>query len=246
VKDIYYTRRVSILGLVVGLMCALVAGGCALQDDKSPRLQLRSVQTKQVYAQQFDRAYYSSRGTGEYEIVLVDDEAEKPAAKKAKAGQPLTPAEESPLRQVVHIRVHWRPLRGTKPDHPSATNAVIDWYVTAPTGDAARADDRLHYQGAAFVELGTDGNVAKIAITKAQMSLVEAVGSLYDPVGRSVLSGSFTAARNESMVAAVTTPLRMEAAAARSVRPARSVQPPRENESGGGGGNSGGGGGGGQ
>jgi hypothetical protein len=234
VKDIDHTPRIATRGLIVALTFVLFASGCALHDDKAPRLQLRSAQTKQVYAQQFDRAYYSSRGTGEYEIVLVaDGDAAAAEPKKTRPGQPLPPSEEAPLRQVVHVRVHWRPLRGTKPDHPSATNAVIDWYVTAPTGDAAQADDRLHYQGAAFVELGTNGHVAKVAITKAQMSLVEAVGSLYDPVGRSVLWGSFTATRNETMVASVTTPLRLEAAAARAVRPARAIQPPRDNAPGG-------------
>ena len=236
-KRFYYSHRASIFGLSIALVTAVVTTGCALKADKSPRLQLRSMETKQVYAQQFDRAYYSSRGTGEYEVVLIDDGADVTSArgKSSKPIDPLPPSQEAPLRQVVHIRVHWRPLRGTKPDHPSATNAVIDWYVTASTGDAVEADDRLHYQGAAFVELASNGEVAKVSITKAQMSLIEVVGSLYDPVGRSVLSGTFTATRNEKFVAAVTTPLRMDAAAARAARPARSVQSPRENIPGGGG-----------
>jgi hypothetical protein len=134
----------------------------------------------------------------------------------------------------VHIRVHWRPLRGSKPDHPSATNAVVDWYVTAPAGDASQANDRLHYQGAAFVEIDAKNGVAKVRVSKGQVSLVEAVGSLHDPVGRSVLAGTFTARRSETMVAANTAPLRLDAAA-RAVRPARSVQSPRENIPGGGG-----------
>jgi hypothetical protein len=246
VKSFYHTRRVSTLSVSAAIICALFVTGCALKGDESPRLQLRSMRTKQVYAQQFDRAYYSSRGTGEYEIVLIDDSgggggsATDAKRKSAKSGEPLPPSQAAPLRQVVHIRVHWRPLRGTKPDHPSATNAVIDWYVTAPAGDATQTNDRLHYQGAAFVELGTTGTVAKVTITKAQMSLVEVVGSLHDPVGRSVLSGSFAATRNDAMLVAATTPLRLDAAAAaaaaRTVRPARSVQSPRENLPGGGGG----------
>jgi hypothetical protein len=235
VKSFYYTHRVSTLSVSAAIICALLVTGCALKGDKSPRLQLRSMRTKQVYAQQFDRAYYSSRGTGEYEIVLIDDGGAT-GAKSATPGEPLPPAQAAPLRQVVHIRVHWRPLRGTKPDHPSATNAVIDWYVTASAGNASQANDRLHYQGAAFVELGTTGTVAKVTITKAQMSLVDVVGSLHDPVGRSVLSGSFAATRNDAMLLAATTPLRLDAAAARTVRPARSVQSPRENLPGGGGG----------
>ena len=242
-KSFNYTHRVSKLSVGAAVICAMLVGGCALKGDKSPRLQLRSMRTKQVYAQQFDRAYYSSRGTGEYEIVLIDDDdddddggATSAKSKAAKSGEPLPPSQAAPLRQVVHVRVHWRPLRGTKPDHPSATNAVIDWYVTAPSGDVPQANDRLHYQGAAFVELGTNGQVAKVTISKAQMSLVEVVGSLHDPVGRSVLSGSFAAMRNDAMVVAATAPLRLDAAAARTVRPARSVQSPRENMTGGGGG----------
>jgi hypothetical protein len=235
VKDFLYAHRALVATLLLVAPGGLVLTGCASKAGTSPRLQLRSSQTRQVYAQQFDTAYFSRGDTGEYEIVLVDDGgADAGTAGSAKAGQPLRPSQAAPLRQVVHIRVHWRPLRGTKPDHPSATNAVIDWYVTAPTGDAAQANDRLHYQGAAFVEIGAKDRVAKVRVSKGQVALVEAVGSLHDPVGRSVLSGTFTATRDKTMVAANTAPLRLDAAA-RAERPARAVQSPRESVPGGGG-----------
>ena len=235
-KDTLYTHRAVVAATLVLVMSGgLLLTGCA-KPGKSPRLRLRSSQTRQVYAQQFEDAYYTRLDTGEYEVVLVDD-GDAGAGKRnaAEAGEPLRPSQAAPLRQVVHIRVHWRPLRGSKPDHPSATNAVVDWYVTAPAGDATQANDRLHYQGAAFVEIGSKNGVAKVRVSKGQVALVEAVGSLHDPVGRSVLAGTFTARRNDAMVAANTAPLRLDTAAARAIRPARSTQPPRENIPGGGG-----------
>ncbi len=234
-KDTLYAHRVAVATLALVASAGLLLTGCASKAGKPARLQLRSSQTRQVYAQQFEQAFFSRLDTGEYEIVLVDDgDNDTRKTESTGARRPLLPSQAAPLRQVVHIRVHWRPLRGSKPDHPSATNAVVDWYVTAPAGDAAQANDRLHYQGAAFVEIDAKNGVAKVRVSKGQVSLVEAVGSLHDPVGRSVLAGTFTARRSETMVAANTAPLRLDAAA-RAVRPARSVQSPRENIPGGGG-----------
>ena len=234
-KDSLYAHRVVVATLILVASVGLLLTGCASKAGKPARLQLRSSQTRQVYAQQFEKAYFSRLDTGEYEIVLVDDgDGGAGQPKPAGARQPLRPSQAAPLRQVVHIRVHWRPLRGSKPDHPSATNAVVDWYVTAPAGDAVYANDRLHYQGAAFVEIGAKNGLAKVRISKGQVALVEAVGSLHDPVGRSALAGTFTARRNNAMVAANAAPLRLDAAA-RAVRPAGSTQSPRENVPGGGG-----------
>jgi hypothetical protein len=215
----------TIVALVV--LVAGAAGGCITGSPSSSQLRLRSVQSGQIFSQKFNQAYYSTAATGEYEIVLIDDGRPTTPSRPAdgsggqKMPQPLEPDETAPLRQVVHMRVHWRPLKGTKTDHPSATNGVVDWYVTAANG--VHPDDRLHYQGAAFVELDRNGQLAKIHVSNAQVALVEANGSLNDPIGRSNLTGTIIARRNDAKVAAIIAPLRLDAATSRA-RPARSLQ----------------------
>ncbi len=219
-KEILSRRRTLVVTALAAALMVAGLGGCG-QKQPASRLRLRSAQSGKLFSQKFPQAYYSMSSTGEHEIVLVDD---GDGARAAKPGRPLQPSASGPLRQVVHIRVHWRPLRGTKPDHPSATNAVIDWYVTAPGGDS---DERLHYRGAAFVEMSPKNGVAKIVVSNGSVELVESTGALRDPVGRSSVSGTFVARRSDARVAAAVAPMRSDDVSARAVRPAGSRQPPR-------------------
>jgi hypothetical protein len=131
--------------------------------------------------------------------VLIEDGL-SPAPEDKKSTGPLHAASAAPISQVVCLRVLWQPLRGVKPDTPSATNAVIDWYVRS--NDPASRDDQLHYRGAGFVRIDDSGPQARFVIRNARVQLTDSTGRLQDPLGQSLLTGSFTATRNDAMVAA--------------------------------------------
>jgi hypothetical protein len=194
-----------------------VAWGCG--SPVAPRLKLESAATGKLYSRDFSQAYFAPATNGEYDIVLIDEESPAPRGSSQKT---LQPAQSAPLRQVVAIRVHWRPPHGTRADNPSASNAVLDWYVIGDTAD--RTQERLHYQGAAFVLVQRKGETAHVTIEKGTLALVDSVGSLSDPVGEARISGTFAARKNDTRVAAVTEPMKIESLA--RIRPAGAQQPP--------------------
>jgi hypothetical protein len=165
--------------------------GCFSSPNK---LTFRSNQTGQVYAQNFGRAFYSQTEDGRYDVVLMEDGI---VPTQGKSSGPLTASSAGPLSQTVQIRVLWKPLRMTRPDAPSATNSVIDWYVRTSDPGA----DRLHYRGAGFVSVTETRNGAKFSIRNAQVELSNGSGRLHDPLGASSLSGSFEAVKNHEIVA---------------------------------------------
>jgi hypothetical protein len=190
-------------------------------------LRLRSQEGGRLYSQEFEQAYFSETSAGEWEVVLIDNG--KADASEVREG-PIAPEQSAPLRQVVAIRIHWRPAQGVRADHPSATNSVVDWYVIADSTDQTR--DRLHYQGAAFVRIHPNAHTATVSVRMGTLTPVEVSGGMTDPLGNAAISGTFIAKRNETMVAAVTTPIRMESLA--RVRTAGSRQPPATPRSAGG------------
>src|SRR5437868_9185922 len=110
-------------GVIMALLLCLMATGCG---SKTASLTFASNQGDSRFSQDFTRAYYWRTESGEYDIVLSEDGI-SPA--KVKTSGPIVASAAAALNQTVHIRVLWKPLRGSKPDAPSATNAVIDWYV---------------------------------------------------------------------------------------------------------------------
>jgi len=168
-------------------------------------LTFQSTESDRQYSQRFSRAYFAREAGGEYQAVLIEDGLAPAPEDKTPAG-PLHAASTAPLSQVVYLRILWQPLRGVKPDTPSATNAVIDWYVRS--NDAAGRDDRLHYRGAGFVRIDDSGQEARFVIRNARVQLADSSGRLQDPLGQSLLTGSFTATRNDAMVAATLEALR--------------------------------------
>ncbi|MGH7178035.1 MAG: hypothetical protein ACREJC_11690, partial [Tepidisphaeraceae bacterium] len=76
--------------------------------------------------------------------------------------------------------------------------AVIDWYVRST--DPGRSGDRIHYQGAGFVNVSTGKDGASFLIRNAQVSPREQTGALADPLGPSNIEGSFFAPWNTALV----------------------------------------------
>jgi len=176
-------------------LLTLAAGpGCSSQNA---RLTVRpATDESKIYAQAFPTAYVARSDEGEFEAILIDDEIGKQA--EPRPGQPLKASSGTPVTQVVHIRVFWRPLPGTRADHPSATNAAFDWYVLGAGSD--RTKNLLHYSGAGFVTIGETGNGAKFRIRNANLILKEQRGDMTDPIGPARLTGTITAVKNAAEV----------------------------------------------
>jgi hypothetical protein len=148
---------------------------------------------RQVFAQHFDKAFASRDEAGDYRIILLDDGLKQPPAEG-----PLKPAATPPVRQVVRIRLFWRPMLGTKPNFPSASNAAIDWYVMG-TG-SRESIDMVHYQGVGFVSVRGVAGGARVTIHKAMLQPVASCGDMADPIGRTNLSGTLFALSNARQV----------------------------------------------
>ena len=160
---------------LVLLSCFLLSTGCA---SKTPTLRLQRADGKVAYAQTFDRTYASKSAEGSWSFVLLSDETT--GAKSAQA---------MPLRQVVHVKILWRPMSGTGRD-TSVANAAIDWYVLS---NSAGADDLLLYQGCGHVTLDPGDKATKVTIRSATVRPSVAQGKLADPLGEATLSGKFVA-----------------------------------------------------
>jgi hypothetical protein len=192
-KNVDPLRFFSAAGIYLFAFAILsFAGGCSSQHAE---VSFKSTTSNRQYSQQFQKAYFTRTASAEYDAVLVDDGVSE--SRHGSSG-PIKPTPAAPLSQILHIRVRWRPLRGSKSDTPTATNAVIDWYILA--SDPANRDDYLHYRGAGFVKVSENGNEARFDIDSAHLDVAESGGKLQDPLGASSVSGGFFAERNDALV----------------------------------------------
>jgi len=192
-------RAIAVLLLIA--LLALHAGGCAGGKAVPSTIHFHSLTSDRVYSQTFPRAYVSEIEGGEYDAVLVASDEVPSGTRKPTETGPIATSDSSPLRHVLHIRVLWRPQRGTRADTPTATNAVINWYVRR--GDSDASTDRLHYQGAGFVMVYPEEHGVSFSIRNMTVSLRRREGNLPDPIGRATLEGNFYALRNGPAVRSV-------------------------------------------
>ena len=163
-------RRIATVSLALPLVWLGV--GCA---PASTDLIITSLKNHQVYQQQFSKAYAGQSDQGDYDVVLVREDR----ANGFGTG----------VKQVMHIRVLWKPMKGTKLDHPTATNAAIDWYVF---GDASRPE-MVAYSGAGFVKVEKSGDIAELEIRSATLTPAMRDPGMADPIGRARLQGTVVA-----------------------------------------------------
>jgi len=83
--------------LLLALLPAGAVTGCATTPQST--LTVKSVQSQQTFKPQFDSAYASRSPEGDYDVVLAGDSG--PA--EAGGGEAV--------RQVMHVRVVYRPMR---------------------------------------------------------------------------------------------------------------------------------------
>ena len=194
----------ALLGAAAPALLALagMTAGCA---QNSIDLRLTSLEKEATFVQRFSKAYVSTGGTaaGGTEVVLIDEQAVGDArhgAALAAASDDASPElSAAAVRQVMHVKVLWRPQRGTKQSHPSYTNAGLRWYVI---GDGGR--DVLEYSGAGFVALAETPAGTQVTIKNATLKPVGvARGALTDPVGPARVTGTFIARKSPKRVDAL-------------------------------------------
>lgn len=175
------------------VLAGLSAGGCG---QKSAELTLTSLESNATFLQQFSQAYVTKGATGGSEIVLVDEQAVNGGGAEAGEAVPASASGATAVRQVMHLKVLWKPQRGTKQSHASYTNAGLRWYVIGDTGH-----DVLEYSGAGFVALQETATGTQVTIRNATLKPVGAPrGGLSDPVGPARLTGTFIAKKSPQRV----------------------------------------------
>jgi hypothetical protein len=169
----------------------MFAAGCG---TSGPVLSVKPAQSNQSYLARFTQAYVMRNAAGDYEVVLVDDPIDR--AEVGDAGQPLNPQNVPPLRQVLHIRLLWKPLPGARPDSPAATNASLHWYVLG--GATAQGTSLIRYAGTAFVGIVENGHGADVTIRNGMLNVAERRGELVDPLKSFSIDGKVDAEQNDA------------------------------------------------
>jgi len=189
--------------------CCLFTPGCSTGSG-NVTFTSHTAAGPREYFQEFPAAYISSNKSGEYDVVLLNDDLHGHRPKPSK--KPLEPVGAVPLTQALKIHIFWRPAAGVMLRESSVTNAIIDWYVFGSRD--GRTVDLLHYEGAGFVVLNPVGAAARVVINDGQVAPTQSIGDLKDPVGRAVINGSIFAVRNDQRVKDILSTLTDETAAA--------------------------------
>jgi hypothetical protein len=191
------------LGLAVFAVASFGLFGCA----SAPRgdLRLVSLDSRHEFAQRFTQAYFARNESGDIDIVLVQDSLQP---RHEDPSKPLAPDPCVMPRQLVHIRVFWTPMNGVKADHPANTNASIHWCMVC---DNSYQPGMVEYSGSGLVEFDGSDTVADVTIRKAWMKVADHHGEMCDPLGPSILNGSFRATPNASQVSAIISEIRTAA-----------------------------------
>jgi hypothetical protein len=175
------------------LMAAFVAG-CSTQAGN---LRLVSLDQKREFSQKFTQAYITRNESGDADIVLVQDNIHPSDQDPSK---PQHPDACVMPRELVHIRVFWTPMSGVKPDHPANTNSSIHWCFICDNTNQAGV---VEYSGSGLVEVSESSGGAKITIRKAWMKVGCQRGEMIDPLGPSILNGSFQAVHDDARVKSI-------------------------------------------
>lgn len=175
-------RALAFSLLATGLFAGGGGGGCS---GAGSNLLVTSQKNHALYQPTFSGAYATRGNDGSMDVVLTSRAEAQAGAAEAAAAVGATD-----VRQVLHVRVLWRPMKGTKADHPTATNATLNWYVFA---DGPRGTDVLEYSGAGFVTAEPAGDLTNLTVRNATLKPVTRPEGMRDPIGRSKLEGTITA-----------------------------------------------------
>lgn len=180
--------------LPVLFVISICISGCSSDEGT---LHLASMDGQREFSQNFSQAYISWNQAGDADVVLVEDQIQPSHTDPTK---PLAPDRCRTPRQLVHVRIFWQPMSGVKPDHPANTNASIHWCLLSSGPDGSGV---VEYKGSGLVELDSSSAGATVTIRKAWMKVGRQHGQLLDPIGPSVLQGTFHAVADASAVNAI-------------------------------------------
>src|SRR5437763_14363361 len=102
---------------------ALLATGCS---TPSSSLILHPLSSSKDFSQKFKQSFACHNDDGSFEFLMIADEADQP--QKHRAGAPLTPSHDMPLRQVVYAKLLRLPMRRNIAA-TSVSNASVEWNI---------------------------------------------------------------------------------------------------------------------
>jgi hypothetical protein len=192
---------------MVGLrLCAVfLLAACTACSAPAGHLRMVSMDNRRGFSQTFEQAYISRDPTGDCDVVLVRDGADP---RTDNPNKPLPPDACLNPRQLVHIRIFWLPLTG-KADHPANTNASLRWCLF---GNTPNQPSLMEYAGSGLVVIDNSRNGAVVNVHKAWMKPVSHRGGMSDPLGPSMLDGSFTAVNDPQQVKAILAQMKLSTA----------------------------------
>lgn len=155
-----------------------------------------SLTDKHSFNEAYPAAFISRGAGGDLHIVLLKDATTR---SPLTVNGPLQPLALSDIRQLLHIHIFWRPMRGTKPDNPSATNAAIDWYLVRAGADG-QITGLAHYEGAGLVTASIADDAAGVIIRSGALRPTRVEGDMTDPIGPLNITGRFDVLYHPSAV----------------------------------------------
>jgi hypothetical protein len=176
---------------------SFVAGGCATNS----RLTLAGTGGDKAFSHTFRQSYLNRNEEGDYQLVLIDDGMDVTMQSGQSGRKSIDPVVVPPVRQVVSIRMYWRPVNGSKSNFPSASNAAVDWYVMGTGGQ--RETDLIHYQGTGFVQVSRSGDSANVRLANGLLKPVVVRGQMTDPIGPATVIGTIHARFNRQQVQSI-------------------------------------------
>lgn len=183
-------RSLSRPMIVLLALVGLVTPGCS---SGTSAVRVTSLQTKQQYSQDFPEAYARHNAAGDVDVVVTKEchpliGAAAPGSERTTASAALN-GDVHNLRHVLHVRVLWQPMKGTKTDSPTATNATMSWYVF----DDSRQPRMIEYRGAAFVDVERKEGQTLLTLRNATLKPTTRIGDLTDPIGPAKIDGKIVA-----------------------------------------------------
>jgi hypothetical protein len=187
--------RVPMVALLA--VVGISAAGCS---SETSAVRVTSLQTKQRYSQDFPQAYARHNAAGDVDVVVTkvcpaEIGAAAPGSERTTGGAGLN-GDVHNLRHVLHVRVLWQPMKGTKTDSPTATNATMSWYVF----DDAGQPRMIEYSGAAFVDVERKNGQTLLTVRNATLKPTARIGDLTDPIGPAKIEGRIVAQNSKLRV----------------------------------------------
>jgi len=162
------------------IVAAVLVAGCSGPVVGGGKLSLASVDEQGVaVASDFSRGLYTHSGSDTVTMLLFDGPVDAP-------------------RQIVALRMFWKPAAGQTPIDARATNATIQYIIFA-------GPDRSEvgvYTGAGYLLPSTKAGKPKFAgkLLHADVSLAAATDGFTDRLGPARLTGRFAAALDSPAV----------------------------------------------